>query len=94
MRGTRRSLIIQPSYQPASLLMTNRPEKSMKTSMKACGSSGLVGSPGLGSNTTRTEPMVFRPPLAAFAAVRMTPSLMPGITAVNTLGWKFSVSSR
>src|SRR5262250_684844 len=55
--GTRTSWIIQPSYQPDSLLMTKSPETSVKMSMKARTSSGSVGSPGFGSSTTRTDPI-------------------------------------
>ena len=44
------SWIIHPSYQPLSLLMTNNGEMSVKTSLKARGSFGSVGSPGLGSS--------------------------------------------
>jgi hypothetical protein len=80
------SLIIQPSYHPDSLLITNSPEKSMKTSMNAPGSAGSVGKPGFGSRVTRTEPMVGKPPLAALAAVGTALSLMPGTRLVKTLG--------
>src|SRR5215475_12664988 len=59
--GTVRSWIIQPSYQPLSLLITNKPDTSVKTSMNARGSVGSVGSPGFGSSTTRTAPIVGRP---------------------------------
>ena len=86
MGGTLMSLIIQPSYQPDSLLITNNPEKSMNTSRNARGSSGSVGRPGLGSITIRIEPMVGNRLLAALAAVAMTPSLIPGMVAVKTLG--------
>src|SRR5262245_36497876 len=94
MGGTLMSLIIHPSYQPDSLLITNNPEKSMKMSINARGSLGLVGNPGFGSNVTRTAPMVGSPPFAALAAVGIAPSLIPGMVAVNTLGWKPVVSSR
>src|SRR5262249_6242888 len=92
--GTLRSLIIHPSYQPDSLLITNRPEHSMNTSIAARGSLTSVGRPGLGSKTTRTEPMVGNWPLAALAAVGIAPSLIPFMIAVKTLGWKWFVSSR
>jgi hypothetical protein len=59
--ATRRSWIIQPSYQPLSLLMTNKPEMSVKMSMKASTSSGSVGKPGFGSTTSRTAPRVGSP---------------------------------
>src|SRR5712671_4642359 len=52
--GTVMSWIIHPSYQPLSLLMTNSGEMSVKTSLKARGFVGSVGSPALGSSTTRT----------------------------------------
>ena len=55
------SWIIHPSYQPLSLLMTNNGEMSVKTSLKARGLFGSVGSPGLGSRTTRTAPTVGSP---------------------------------
>ena len=58
--GTVTSWISQPSYHPDSLLMTNRPEMSVNMSMNAPGSFGSVGSPGLGSTTTRTAPSVGR----------------------------------
>ena len=58
------SWIIHPSYQPLSLLMTNNWERSMKTSLKARGFVGSEGSPGLGSSTTRTVPIVGRPQFA------------------------------
>ena len=67
---------------------------SVKMSMNARGLSESVGRPGLGSSARRTDPMVGRPPLAAFAAVGMAVSLMPGTTLVNTLGWNPVVSSR
>src|SRR5215813_3211754 len=60
-----RSWIIQPSYQPLSLLITNNPEISVKMSINARGSVGSVGRPGLGSNTTRTAPTVGRPTVGA-----------------------------
>src|ERR1700736_1988676 len=44
--GTVMSWIIHPSYQPLSLLMTNNGEMSVKTSLKARGLFGSVGSPG------------------------------------------------
>ena len=59
--GTMMSWIIYPSYQPLSLLMTNSGEMSVNTSLKARGSLGSVGSPGLGSRTTRTAPIVGSP---------------------------------
>src|SRR6267143_787438 len=62
--ATRRSWIIHPSYQPLSLLMTNSPRMSVKTSMNALGLSGSVGRPGFGSTTSRTPPMVDRPQFA------------------------------
>jgi len=40
--------------------MTNRPEMSVNMSMNAPGLFGSVGSPGLGSTTTRTAPIVGR----------------------------------
>ena len=39
----------------------------MKTSMKARGSFGSVGSPGFGSSTSRTAPIVGRPQFAPVA---------------------------
>jgi len=57
------SWIIHPSYQPLSLLMTNNGDMSVNTSLNARGSLGSVGSPGLGSSTTRTAPSVGRPQL-------------------------------
>src|SRR5262245_24742501 len=84
--GTRTSLIIHPSYQPDSLLMTNSPETSVNMSMNAPGSAGAVGGPGFGHIPARDAPMVGRPPLAALAAVGMAVSLIPGILAVNTFG--------
>ena len=65
--------------------MTKSPEISVNMSMNAPGSLGSVGKPGLGSNTTRTAPMVGRSPLGP-VAVGATPSLMPGIVVVKTLG--------
>src|SRR5688572_12804272 len=93
--GTRRSQVIHPSYQPDSLLMTNRPEMSVNMSMNARGSAGLVGRPGFGSSVMRTAPSVGRPPLAKFAPVGITPlSLMPATMLVNTFGGIVVVSSR
>src|SRR6516162_6732645 len=46
--GTVMSWIIHPSYQPLSLLMTNKGEMSVKTSLKARGLFGSVGKPGFG----------------------------------------------
>jgi hypothetical protein len=56
--GTTTSWIIQPSYQPDSLLMTKSGEMSVKMSMNAPGSFGSVGNPGFGSSSRRTEPSV------------------------------------
>ncbi len=91
--GTVTSWIIQPSYQPDSLLITNRPETSVQMSMKAPGSLGSVGRPGLGSSDTRTEATVGRSPFGP-VAVGATPSLRPLIVVVNWLGWKPKVPSR
>src|SRR6516165_5037267 len=63
MAGTVMSWIIHPSYQPLSLLITNNGEISVKTSLKARGLLGSVGSPGLGSSTIRTAPTVDNPQL-------------------------------
>ena len=52
------SWIIHPSYQPLSLLMTNNGEISVKTSIKALGSLGSVGSSAWAPATTRTAPTV------------------------------------
>src|SRR6202022_2111943 len=86
--GTVMSWIIQPSYQPLSLLMTNNGEMSVKTSLKSRGSFGSVGSPGLGSNTTRTAPTVGRPQFPPVAVNCTFPPFTPGIMAVKTLGSK------
>src|SRR3984893_9062394 len=59
--GTVMSWIIHPSYQPLSLLMTNSGEMLVQTSLKARGFVGSVGSPDLGSSTTRTAPTVGSP---------------------------------
>src|SRR6266516_1061705 len=91
--GTTTSWIIQPSYQPDSLLITNRPDRSEKMSTNAPGSLGSVGRPGFGSSATRTEPIVGRSPLGP-VAVGATPSLMPLTVWVNTFGWNPLVSSR
>src|SRR5262249_60084279 len=88
------SWIIQPSYQPLSLLMTNIGEMSVKTSMKARGSVGSVGSPGLGSRTTRTAPTVGSPQFPPVTVNWTLASLTPGIMAVKTLDSKPVVSSR
>src|SRR6516165_6765785 len=74
--GTVMSWIIQPSYQPLSLLITNSGEMSVKTSLKARGLFGSVGSPGLGSSTTRTAPTVGKPQLAP-VTVSCTWSFIP-----------------
>src|SRR5713226_7334097 len=91
--GTVRSWIIQPSYQPLSLLMTNSPEMSVKTSLNARGLFGSIGSPGLGSSTTRTAPTVESPQLPP-VTVNCTWSLIPGNFVVKTFGWKPLVSRR
>src|SRR5215471_8663426 len=78
------SWIIQPSYQPLSLLITNSPEMSVNTSMNAFGSLGSVGSPGFGSSTTRTDPMLGKPQLAWLAAVGKAASLMLGTMLVKS----------
>src|SRR4029077_432784 len=91
--GTTTSWIIQPSYQPDSLLMTKSGSMSVKTSMNEPGSFGSVGRPGFGSRASRTEPRVgvswFAP-----VAVGATPSLMPTIVVVNTFGSNPVESSR
>src|SRR6202040_846570 len=84
--GTVMSWIIHPSYQPLSLLMTNKGEMSVKTSLKARGLFGSVGKPGLGSKTTRTAPTVGRPQFPPVAVNCTFPSFTPGIMAVKTLG--------
>ena len=68
---------------------------SVKTSMKAPGSSGSVGRPGFGSSTRRTEPTVDRLQFAP-QTDRMVSgsSLTPGMVVVNTLGWNPVLSSR
>src|SRR5262249_42703520 len=86
--GTVMSWIIQPSYQPLSLLMTNIGEMSVKTSMKAPGSVGLVGSPGLGSSTTRTAPTVGSPQVPPVTVNCTLASFTPGMIEVKTLGSK------
>ncbi len=91
--ATVKSWIIHPSYHPLSLLMTNRPEMSVKTSMKALASLGSVGSPGLGSSTMRTAPTVGRPQLAP-VAVNCTLSFTPGNIFVKTFGSKPVLSSK
>ncbi len=63
-------------------------------SMKAPGSLGSVGSPGFGSSATRTAPSVGSWWLAAFAAVGIAWSLMPGMIAVKTFGATVDPSSR
>ena len=88
------SWIIHPSYQPLSLLMTNNGEMSVKTSMKARGSFGSVGSPGLGSSTTRTAPTVGSPQFPPVTVSCTLPSFTPGIMVVKTLGSKPVVSSK
>jgi hypothetical protein len=66
---------------------------SVKTSLKARGSFGSVGSPGLGSRTTRTAPTVVNPQFPP-VTVNCTWSLTPGKIAVKTFGSKPVVSSR
>src|SRR5260221_273959 len=83
--GTVRSWIIQPSYQPLSLLITNIGSMSVKMSMKARGLFGSVGSPGLGSRTTRTAPIVDIPQFAP-VTVNCTWSLILGKIVVITFG--------
>src|SRR5258708_5551070 len=58
--------------------MTKTPEMSVMMSMKARGSSGLVGRPALGSTTRRTAATVGRPQLAP-VVVNIAVSLTPGI---------------
>ena len=91
--ATVRSWIIHPSYHPLSLLITNSPATSVNMSMNARTSLGSVGRPGLGSRTTRTEPMVGRPQSGP-VAVSIAVSLTPGIRLVNGFGSKPVVSSR
>ncbi len=79
------SRMTQPSYQPDSLLMTKSPETSVNMSRKARGSFGSVGSPGLGSRTTRMVPMVGKSPFGP-VAVGLVPSFIPGIVVVKMLG--------
>src|SRR4029077_14229606 len=83
--GTVRSWIIQPSYQPLSLLITNSPEMSVNTSLNARGLFGSVGRPGLGSNTHRPHPTVESPQLPP-VTVNCTWSLTPGEIVVKTFG--------
>src|SRR6516162_7591887 len=83
-----------PSYQPLSLLMTNKGEMSVKTSLKARGLFGSVGKPGLGSKTTRTAPTVGRPQFPPVAVSCTFPSFTPGIMAVKMLGSKPFMSSK
>ena len=92
--GTVMSWIIHPSYQPLSLLMTNSGEMSVKTSLKARGFVGSVGSPGLGSRTTRTTPTVGSPQFPPVAVNYTLPSFTPEMMAVNTLGSKPVVSNK
>src|SRR6516162_6298090 len=68
-------------------------EMSVKTSLKARGLFGSVGSPGLGSSTRRTAPTVGKPQLAP-VTVSCTWSFTPGNMVVKTLGSKPVVSSR
>ena len=63
--GTVTSWIIHPSYHPLWLFITNNEEMSVKTSLKARGSFGSVGRPGLSSPTTRTHRPVGNPQFAS-----------------------------
>ena len=91
--ATCRSWIIQPSYQPLSLLITNIGSMSVNTSMKARTSFGSVGRSGFGSRARRTEPIVGMPQSAP-VTVSITASLIPGKIVVKTLGSNPCVSSR
>ena len=97
-RGSRdggdRDIVDHPPFIPAALVVDDEQRVNVgEDIVESARVVGSVGSPGLGSNTTRTAPTVGRPQFAP-VTVNCTWSFTPGIMVVKTLGSKPVVSRR